>query len=390
MVNEQSRLLAAQKSMGKERLLLLALKDCAAILRTALAAWQDAWRTARLARAAQAAADEDARHRRDLQEVRQRALLALGGHQSRTLTAAVLRGWRQSVAAEMAQATRAAQAARTTAREDKLRLRGVALLRSHSASNSTRSFFQEWRMVARAGGQARKYIEAHPVRRRARRRTVSTVAWLSWIVATLDAKLAKVTTEWKESMGQEKFWRSREIEVKAQFAEISEAYRRTVEARRTARRSRSASPENSVVPTADSTERLTAGSRIPAIEQKLFKPRTREVVTTELYEAKAAREDLQRTAPPREDVSESAWSWWQSRLALAVERERRALEARNAFSPPLAQHGSASGSRRSFSPKSPSLSPIERSGISAGKSEKHAVVHVYTTPGSPPRVEYGR
>merc|ERR1719247_1087133 len=141
----------------------------------------------------------------------------------------------------------------------------------------------------------------------------------------MSTKLEKVTNDWHESAGHEQFWRTREIEVKAQFAEISEAYRRTVQARRTARRSRSGSPENSVA------------SRIPAIEQKLLAPRTREVVSTELTEATAAREDLQRTAPPREDLSEAAWTWWQSRLSLAVERERRALEARHAFTPQAAE-----------------------------------------------------
>lgn len=371
---DYARLLARQKRLGKERLMLLAFAESASILRTALIAWQEAWRAMRLERGADAAADADARHRRHIQAVRARALLTFGSKQSRSFCAVVLHEWRRTVAAEIARAMHAAEATRDAARVDRIRLRALAQLGARSA----RCFLQEWRVVTRMGRQTRKFIEASPVRKLSRKRTVSTVAWLSWIIATMNSKLAKVTNEWQQSVGHEKSWRSREVEVKAQFAEISEAYRRTVEARRMVRRSRSGSPENS------------AASKIPTIEQALLRPRTREAVTVELSEAKAAREDLQRTAPPREDLSESAWSWWQSRLALAVDRERRALEARNSLSPHAARHGSASGSRRSLSPTSPPLSPIERSEMSAARSEKHAVVHVYTSPGSPPRVEYAR
>ena len=184
-------------------------------------------------------------------------------------------------------------------------------------------------MVARISRQGRRSIEALSARGSSRKRMVSTVAWLSWIIATLNTKLAKVT---QESVGHEKLWRSRESEVKAQFAEISEAYKRTVEARRTARRSRSGSPENSVVSSfkrgeASKVPALEVGKSLPAVGKSLevgkpgirLPPRTREAVTAELSEAVAAREDLQRSAPPREDVSESAWTWWQSRLALAVD-----------------------------------------------------------------------
>jgi hypothetical protein len=274
-----------------------------------------------------------------------------------------------------------AKAAKHAAHLDALRFRAAAKF----MGLSTRRFVQEWRTVARVRRverRGRKCLEAFAAKRLEGGRAVTTVAWLSWIIATMNTKLAKVTREWKESLGHEKSWRTREFEVKAQFAEISEAYRRTIQARRHARRSASGSPEDSVA------------SRIPSIEQKLFpsrglEPRAREAVSTELSEATAAREDIQRSAPPREDLSESAWTWWQSRLSLAVDRERRALEARNAFTTQNVNSPSASGSRRSLSPKSP-LSPIERSGITEETTEKHAVVHVYTAPGSPPRVEYER